>query len=143
MSQAAVTDVTVRMGREASSFTPVQVSQMALLLDDAEALLIARIPTLLTQIVSLTGPATLENVIRVEAMAVKRVMLNPGSFSNETIDGWSGSRDQALSAGLLYIMPSEWTMLFPTNNNRLRGSIPLIANDQYPPWYYGTTVSQP
>jgi hypothetical protein len=132
MSLAAVTDVTTRMGRPTSSFTSDQLAQIQMLLDDAESMLVSRIPLLLTQ--GVADPLTYDNVIRIEAMAVRRVMLNPGAFLQENIDGWEGIRSRLLSDGLLFFTDDEWAVLLPTIESRGRGSIPLIAYGEYPRW---------
>ena len=132
MSLAVPNDVVIRMGRDLATFSTAQVQQIEMLLEDAEAMLIARIPALFTQINLSTSPVTLPNVIRIEAAAVRRVMLNPGAFGQETIDGWTGVRTAALADGLLYFTDEEWAVLLPTIGVRKRGSVLMIANGEIP-----------
>ncbi|WP_436702402.1 Gp19/Gp15/Gp42 family protein [Nocardioides sp. BYT-33-1] len=52
-------------------------------------------------------------VVRVLATAVLRVMKNPDGKSREAIDDYSWSRDEAVSAGLLYFLDDELDGLVP------------------------------
>ena len=52
-------------------------------------------------------------VVRVLATAVLRVMKNPDGKRQEAIDDYSWQRDQAVSAGLLYISDEEFSDLIP------------------------------
>ncbi len=52
-------------------------------------------------------------VVRVLATAVLRVMKNPDGKRQEAIDDYSWQRDQAVSAGLLYISDEEFGDLIP------------------------------
>jgi hypothetical protein len=52
-------------------------------------------------------------VVRVLATAVLRVMKNPDGKRQESIDDYSWQRDQAVSAGLLYISDDEFSDLIP------------------------------
>ena len=52
-------------------------------------------------------------VVRVIATAVLRVMKNPDGKRQESIDDYSWQRDQAVSAGLLYISDEEFGDLIP------------------------------
>ena len=53
------------------------------------------------------------DVVRVLAPAVLRVMKNPDGKSREAIDDYSWSRDEAVSAGLLYFTDDELDGLIP------------------------------
>ena len=53
------------------------------------------------------------DVVRVLATAVLRVMKNPDGKSREAIDDYSWSRDEAVSAGLLYFTDDELDGLIP------------------------------
>lgn len=62
----------------------------------------------------IAGDADLESdVVRVLATAVLRVMKNPDGKSRESIDDYSWSRDEAVSAGLLYFTDDELDGLIP------------------------------
>jgi len=52
-------------------------------------------------------------VVRVLVTAVLRVMKNPDGKRQESIDDYSWTRDQAVSAGLLYLSDDEVNDLFP------------------------------
>lgn len=52
-------------------------------------------------------------VVRVLATAVLRVMKNPDGKRRESIDDYEWERDQAVSAGLLYISDDEFSALVP------------------------------
>lgn len=54
-----------------------------------------------------------DEVIRVLATAVLRVMKNPDGKAREAIDDYSWARDEAVSAGLLYISDAELDGLVP------------------------------
>jgi hypothetical protein len=47
------------------------------------------------------------DVVRVEVAAVLRVMKNPDGKRSESIDDYAWTRDQAVSAGLLYFTDDE------------------------------------
>lgn len=76
-------------------------------LEDAWRMLRKRIPTLEADIAAdETGDLAAE-VVRVEATAVLRVMKNPEGKRQESIDDYAWTRDQAVSAGLLYFTDDE------------------------------------
>ena len=63
---------------------------------------------------AIAADADLEDeVVRVLATAVLRVMKNPDGKRQESIDDYSWQRDQAVSAGLLYISDEEFSDLIP------------------------------
>ena len=80
-------------------------------LADAWGMLKRRIPTIEASIA--TDAALSAEVVRVLATAVLRVMKNPDGKRQESIDDYSWTRDQALSAGLLYFTDEELDDLFP------------------------------
>ncbi len=84
-------------------------------LDDAWVMLKRRMALLGVNIEDLIGADDdLEaDVIRVIATAVLRVMKNPDGKSRESIDDYSWSRDEAVSAGLLYFADDELDGLVP------------------------------
>lgn len=74
-------------------------------LDDAWRILKRRIPTLEADIA--TDVDLSAEVVRVECQAVLRVLRNPDGKRQESIDDYSWTRDQAVSAGLLYFTDEE------------------------------------
>lgn len=79
----------------------------ATFLDDAWRMLRRRIPTLEADIAADTTGDLSAEVIRVECTAVLRVMKNPDGKRQESIDDYAWTRDQAVSAGLLYFTDEE------------------------------------
>lgn len=80
-------------------------------LDDVWRMLRRRLPDLETRIAA--DEDLREDVVRVMATAVLRVMKNPDGKRQESIDDYSWTRDQAVSAGLLYVSEDEWADLDP------------------------------
>lgn len=76
-------------------------------LDDAWRMLKRRIATLETDMTADTSGVLTAEVVRVLATAVLRVMKNPDGKRQETIDDYSWTRDQAVSAGLLYFTDED------------------------------------
>lgn len=64
-----------------------------------------------------SDPDLLADVVRVLATAVLRVMKNPDGKVRESIDDYSWSRDDAVSAGLLYFTDDELDGLVPGAGN--------------------------
>lgn len=76
-------------------------------LADAWRMLRRRIPTLEADIVADTSGELEAEVVRVECTAVLRLMKNPDGKRQESIDDYAWTRDQAVSAGLLYFTDDE------------------------------------
>lgn len=102
MSVANVDDVAARLGR---TLSPAESSQAAVLLDDVEAVIVTRYPTL--------ALLNQQALVAVECYAVMRVLRNPDGKRQQSIDDYSWTTDTALSAGALYISDAEWAMLKP------------------------------
>jgi hypothetical protein len=92
------------------------------LLADAAAILLARVPTIPARVAAGTLDAAL--VKRVQAAMVKRVLSNPDGKRQEAIDDYSWTRDNAVSAGMLYATADEIAELSPQTRLRF-GSIIL------------------
>lgn len=74
-------------------------------------------------------------VVRVMATAVLRVMKNPDGKRQEAIDDYSWTRDQAVSAGLLYFTSDELGDLFPGTNTRGQAfTIDPLAGRDWTDW---------
>ena len=80
-------------------------------LEDAWRLLRRRIQTIEADIAADTSGDLQADAVRVLATAVLRVMKNPDGIRQESIDDYSWTRDQAVSAGLLYISDDELNAL--------------------------------
>lgn len=133
MAQASEQDVAVRLGR---ALDQGEQELVAALLDDAEALLIARIPHLL---VRAEDEAYRKLVVMVEANMVVRVLRNPDGFRQESEGGYSYTIDTRAAAGFLTVLADEWQLL------GLSGGAFSIAPSfgatgspwwAYPPWRF-------
>jgi hypothetical protein len=81
------------------------------LLDDAWAILLVNKPNLETQIAD--GDVSREIVTFVVSAMALRVLRNPEGIRQWSIDDASFTRDNALSAGGLYLSPDELRLLSP------------------------------
>lgn len=98
-------------------------------LGDAWGILGRRIPDLQTKVD--TDADFNAEVVRVMATAVLRVMKNPDGKRQESIDDYSWTRDQAVSAGLLYFTDEELDDLNPGSGVKGRAYTidPLAGRD--------------
>ena len=85
-------------------------------LDDAWRMLRRRFTDLAADV--LADADLSAEVVRVMATAVLRVMKNPDGIRQESIDDYSWSRDQAVSAGLLYFTDDEIDAISSTPDTR-------------------------
>lgn len=106
MSYATVTDVQARLGRP---LTDPERELAAVLLDDAESLIRARMPDLDDWIA--IGPVRRRLVVMIEANAVVRVLRNPGGYTSETAGDYSYTIDTRAAAGYLTIPDADWALL--------------------------------
>lgn len=74
-------------------------------LEDAWRMLRRRFATIEADVA--TDPDLSAEVVRVMATAVLRVMKNPDGKRQESIDDYSWTKDQSVSAGLLYFTDAE------------------------------------
>lgn len=110
-------------------------------LDDAWRMLKRRLSTLEARIAD--DDDLREDVIRVLATAVLRVMKNPDGKRQESIDDYSWTRDQAVSAGLLYISEDDWADLDPgTGTSGAFTITPYGAMGSNPPDPWVSTTEQ-
>jgi len=87
------------------------------LLEDAWQIMLSRVPYLSTRL-DVIAPATTSElssalVVAVESAMVLRVLKNPDAKRQESIDDYSWMRDNAVSAGLLYLTDDELSDLSP------------------------------
>ena len=85
MSYATVVDVATRLGRPIDS--PEEQAQVQAWLDDAEALILARIPNLPDRVAA--GSPTVATLVMIESNAVIRKIRNPEGYTSETIDDYT------------------------------------------------------
>lgn len=105
MSYTSVADVRARLGRPLSD---AEHELAAVLLEDAENLIRARIPDLDARIGD--GRIRRELVVMVEANAVVRVLRNPGGFRSESAGDYSYTIDTRAAAGYLTIPDTDWRL---------------------------------
>ena len=97
------------------------------LLDDAWAILIARDPSIDTRVSA--DPPTLDAALvrAVVSAMVLRVLRNPDGKRQESIDDYSWTRDNSVSAGALYVSDDELDLLAAPYVATTRGSVRLVA----------------
>lgn len=94
------------------------------LLDDAWALLVGRRLDLEVDIAE--DKVSTENVVRVVAAMVLRVMRNPDGFTSESLDDYTYRRDAVIASGVLHVTPEELGDLTPARKGR-RHSVRLVV----------------
>ena len=112
MTYTNVSDVEVRYGR---TLTVPEAAQAAAWIDDLEAEILERIPTIETLI--LAGRPTVPTIIRVISNAIIRKLDNPKGLKSRTvaIDDYSTTEQPWIegSAGALDLTDDEWSKLLP------------------------------
>ncbi|GGM64772.1 hypothetical protein GCM10012275_39190 [Longimycelium tulufanense] len=106
MAYASPADVQARLGR------PLADSERQLVttrLDDAERLILTRIPDLAAKVTE--GVLDSELVAQVEADAVLRLVRNPEGVQSESDGSYSYTLAERVASGLLEILPDEWALL--------------------------------
>lgn len=98
-------DVSVRWGRTLTTETELVERR----LEDAERLILKRIPDLVAQIAA--GDIDVEDVKQVEAEAVLRLVRNPDGYISETDGDYTYQLSQSSASGKLRIEPDEWELL--------------------------------
>lgn len=101
------------------SLTAAETVVATAMIDDAMTLLTVRRPTLLADVTA--GLVTPESVVFVVCAMVLRVLKNPESKRQESIDDYSWTRDTAVSSGALYVSDDELGLLTGTPVPRVRG----------------------
>lgn len=96
---------------------PLSTAETALgqlLLDDAWALLLYKIPDLEARLAVVGGDPVLDTLVtQVEVAMVRRVMSNPDGIRQESVGQWSYTRDSSLASGALYASTEELALLSP------------------------------
>jgi hypothetical protein len=112
MTYTNVSDVEVRYGR---TLTITELGQVAAWIEDLEAEVLERIPTLEAMI--LAGRPTIPTIIRVVSQAIIRKLDNPKGLKSRTvaIDDYSTTEQPWIegSAGALDLTDEEWSKLLP------------------------------
>lgn len=101
----AVSDIEARWRPLSPSETIVATSLLA----DAWSTLIGRVPSLDQRLTD--GSVSPDLVVAVVSAMVLRVLRNPEGKRQESLDDYSYTRDQALSAGVLYVTDAEIDLL--------------------------------
>ena len=109
MTYATVADVATRLGRPISE--PDEVAQVQAWLDDAEAIVLSRIPTLPELVTG--GVPTVAKLVMVESNAVIRKIRNPEGYTSETIDDYTYRYNEQVRRGDIFITDEEWALLLP------------------------------
>lgn len=89
------------------------------MIDDAMTLLTVRRPTLLADVTA--ALVTQESVVFVVSAMVLRVLKNPESKRQESIDDYAWTRDTAVSSGALYVSDDELRLITGVVIPRVRG----------------------
>nr|WP_296763821.1 hypothetical protein [Rhodococcus sp. (in: high G+C Gram-positive bacteria)] len=110
---ATPTDVADRFEGQLST---EQLVWVAIKIDDAESLLLTRIPRLSN--VELASALDLKNAKRVIAEAVLRVLRNTGGFRTEAHGPFSGTRSDMTASGQLFFTNEELGAFKQTQRRR-------------------------
>lgn len=116
MAYASATDIEDRLGR---SLDDSETRIVSTRLEDAEELLLVRIPDLAQKIVD--GAIRERLVVMVEAEAVMRLIKNPEGFTQETDGNYSYQISAQVASGRLTIENDEWRLL------GVRSAVALIS----------------
>jgi len=109
VSYATVVDVATRLGRPIDS--PEEQAQVQAWLDDAEALILARIPNLPDRVAA--GSPTVATLVMIESNAVIRKIRNPEGYTSETIDDYTYRYNEQVRRGDIFLTDDEWGLLTP------------------------------
>lgn len=104
--------------------TAQETTNATAFLGDAWALLLTRRPTLEADMTALTVKT--ENVRRVVAAMVLRILKNPDGYDSESLDDWTGRRNALMASGVLHVTPDELADMSP--GRKRRSSVRLVAH---------------
>jgi hypothetical protein len=107
MALATVDDVQARFGQTIDD--PGLILMITTRLNDAERILIKRIPDLLFKAGDDQGYH--DDVVRVESEMVLRLARNPEGYSQESDGNYSYAIYQQVASGRLEVYPDEWDLL--------------------------------
>lgn len=138
MAYATVSDVEVRYGR---TLTASESAQVTAWIDDLEAEILERIPTL--EALILAGRPTVATIVRVVSAAIIRKLDNPKGLKSRTvaIDDYSTTEQPWIegSAGALDLTDDEWSKLLPGSTGDAFTITPYGAADYRPDVWVTTT----
>ena len=109
MSYPTVADVVVGLGRDTRS--EQERAQIASWIDQAEALIMTRIPNLGALVA--TGRLSADVVRMVVVWVVARKVKNPDGKQNERVDDYSYGLDENAKRGAIFLTDEEWDLLIP------------------------------
>jgi len=109
VTYATVVDVATRLGRPIDDVG--EQAQVQAWLDDAEALIRARIPDLSD--LAAAGAPTVATLVMVESNAVIRKIRNPEGYTSETIDDYTYRYNEQVRRGDIFFTDDEWALLTP------------------------------
>lgn len=104
--------------------TEQETTNAVAFLDDAWWMILGRRPNIEANIEA--GTVLEANVIRIIALMVRRILLNPEGLLEEAIDDYRKRRDALVSTGTLRIEPDELSDLTPGGYTRVK-SVRLVA----------------
>jgi hypothetical protein len=126
VAYATLTDVSTRLGRPITSTD--EISQVLAWLDDIEALILTRIPTLDALVTA--GTPTSAIVVMVEANAVIRKVRNPDGKVSEDIDDYSYRLNADAARGDLFLTDGEWALLAAGSSSGAFSVRPYFETDE-------------
>jgi hypothetical protein len=106
------------------SLTAAEQTVAEALLDDAWAVLLMTIPDLEDRITA--GTVSDEAITFVVSAMVLRVLRNPNGVRSWSVDDYSETRDNSLSAGSLYASPDEVRLLTGRASSLRRGAFSVV-----------------
>lgn len=128
MTYANVTDVSTRLGRPINS--PDEIAQVNAWLGDVERLILRRLPNLDDYITD--GTVDADDVVRVEAQAVIRKILNPEGKVAEDIDDYRYRYNENTRRGELFLTDEEWAAITPVAASGAFSTRPGFEPDRGP-----------
>jgi hypothetical protein len=102
------------------SFTPAEEITAQALLDDAWAVLLMMVPDIEDRMTA--GTTSIEAAVFVVSSMVLRVLRNPNGVRTWSVDDYSETRDNSLSAGSLYASADELALLTGRSSTARRGA---------------------
>lgn len=113
MTYASITDVSTRLGRPIVD--DAEVAQVTAWLEDVEALILARFPTLEAAVA--LGRPSAATVAMIEANAVIRKIKNPDGKVAEGIDDYNYRYNEQSRKGEIFLTDDEWAVLLPDQSS--------------------------
>lgn len=134
MTYANLTDVSTRLGRPITS--PDEVAQVNAWLADVESAILERVPDLDERVND--GLLSAATVVRIEAGAVVRRILNPGGLTSVTRsvdDVQVTERREGQSQSTDWLTDADWAALLPIAARGAFSTRPGFEPDRCPgPW---------